>query len=1393
MVKPKQIIEDIRKNTYGIGLQTDRAAQGVIDSFRRSLNSALERLSVDLYSKETHFVLELIQNADDNQYQGGVIPTLNLTIEPQKIIVQNNELGFSEDNVRAICNVGRSTKTKVEGYIGEKGIGFKSVFRISDEPQIFSNGFQFHFKRQDNENQLGFVTPYWIEAIPKYVDSTLTNIILPLRESAKDELGKLGEVEHTLILFLRQLKTVTIENKVNNKSHQITRLDKNINIEIEETREGIKKNYSYKLLKNNLILPKHIQESKRENVKSTELILAFSLQKDGSADTRLEQKVFAFLPTRSYGFKFLIQADFLVPANREDIHKDTQWNKWIRDNIATTFFLAVEEFKQDSNLQKTYYNYIPINSEVKEIKDEFFIPVVSEIHNKLKTSECILTESEKWQIPSHVVQVDEQIRKLISNADLQQLLKKEYIHPEIKAKTSILESLGVKKFSFDDLLQCLENNQWLQKQSDDWFIKLYTYLNSRNLTDYSELPKIKKLKIIPLENNQLASTAEVSIFFPLNNTGEDKFELNFIKRTLIESTSISAVTEFLKKLGVQNASCYEIIENHILPLYKGDSWKSKVNQLLGYICYIKDNLSEYQKEFNKIKNPYSSSYFKEDPLKSLKESLLIKTDENAYYRPRNVYLPASYGNPKELETLLSGIQDVWFVSPEYIQDLMQIKNPSEKAEKIREWREFLVKLGVNTLPKIDIKIETAYGKSNNRHHYSKKYPIYSSLHILKILEARDEEKNQKLAKFLDSNWDYYKQYKSCQSYAYANGGFYSYSPNDADWFTKIKTVAWLPTTKGKLANPSEIFLDKTETSAILGDSVPYLAITLNNPDFIKDLGIKDKITDPKDYADWLLALSRKKELDEKHEEIVLKIYQELNKPDIKLKDWWKTFIIEKIFWTNKRTFSTASKVLINDNDKVYELFKDNPQIAFLKLPPNYYPKLQHFIDGTDIRYLSQIIKTELAIGEVPKVEEESLTEQIKALIPYVLRYLYQVEHQIYQQLKTNHTLIQLKDLVCYRVENLQIKYILDRQSAYTQRSAFLYNGNLYIQSDSLSDMDYLALEISHLFGNPKGLDDFLISLFEKRTLDKIDSLMKAKSIQELPNEENQWFESSNIYLGETNFIEIAAENDKNIEFKANKHQKLESDNRLVESELTNISSKDEVFDDAQWLPECEPREILELEAIQLTMAKITSQGYPSTGRVTESIITPSFAELIEEESILDRTTFSNSQSESAPQKIIQLITELRIIDRDEPSEKPKLSGIWGEKFAVEYLRRKFAAKYPEGNLEENKYGFSLKINSQVVVEVQWLNEVQETKGYDIKLVENGQEDYIEVKSSQPGAKKLIKLSGSQWKLALDLGENFHIYRVYDAGTQQATLIDISNPNQLFSEGSLRIDSVYLRI
>lgn len=67
-------------------------------------------------------MLELIQNADDNQYASDCLPTLRFVLSDKRILVCNNEIGFQSDNVAAICDVGASTKGKhKQGYAGHKG------------------------------------------------------------------------------------------------------------------------------------------------------------------------------------------------------------------------------------------------------------------------------------------------------------------------------------------------------------------------------------------------------------------------------------------------------------------------------------------------------------------------------------------------------------------------------------------------------------------------------------------------------------------------------------------------------------------------------------------------------------------------------------------------------------------------------------------------------------------------------------------------------------------------------------------------------------------------------------------------------------------------------------------------------------------------------------------------------------------------------------------------------------------------------------------------------------------------------------------------------------------------------------------------------------------------
>ena len=84
------------------------------------LGRSLQRLSEELYTRDTHFVLELIQNADDNKYSIGVEPSLVFVVDNESVTAMNNERGFSEQDIRALCDVGKSTKGKHKhGYIGQ--------------------------------------------------------------------------------------------------------------------------------------------------------------------------------------------------------------------------------------------------------------------------------------------------------------------------------------------------------------------------------------------------------------------------------------------------------------------------------------------------------------------------------------------------------------------------------------------------------------------------------------------------------------------------------------------------------------------------------------------------------------------------------------------------------------------------------------------------------------------------------------------------------------------------------------------------------------------------------------------------------------------------------------------------------------------------------------------------------------------------------------------------------------------------------------------------------------------------------------------------------------------------------------------------------------------------
>jgi len=1104
MSDPKQIIETIRKIRFGIGLNISNLSKEQLDALKdkkRILRDAA-RLAKEINTKRPHFILELIQNAEDNNYEDGVIPRIKFIIRKNELVIQNNEKGFKEKNVWALCGIGETTKkNKSLGYIGEKGIGFKSVFMITNEPHIYSNGFQFKFK-YEKEDPISILIPQWIDRIPSYVKQPETNIILKLKSEVKNEINEfVNQIHPSLLLFLKKLRVIEIEDRISRKFISMQRYDKN---GIFEIRYGRKKSY-WKIVRKLLQVPEFIKEERRKDIHETELILAFPLKNDGSADASSRQNVFAFLPVRGYGFKFIIQADFLLPIGREDIIKDNEWNRWLRDSIVSVFLNAVEHFKVDEKLRYTFYNYLPID---KKVEDDFFKPVVEQIYKELQSADCLLTESNRWRKPSDVLVADDEIRQLVSNDDLQKFFKKEYLSSRIKISEDILRKLNVEKFSTDELLECLKNSEWVEKQNDNWFTLLYKYLSKKKLTD-EQMNLLKKLKIIRLENGRLNSVNKDPVFLPLSKRGKYygfESELTVVKidilkaiRKLERKYKNLQIVDFLIKLGIKEPNAYEIIENHIIPAYEDGRWKEKdENTLLGYIRYIKDHLKDYEEE----KSP-KAFWERKDPLRRLKKSLFVRISgkgEKRYERIEDVYLPKIYGNSNDVEILFQGIK-VNFLHHCYIKDILRehektIISDKTKDKKIRKWRNFFLKLGINDFLNVkkDPDTEIYQGPSYANNEVTKKRiwkwekektvwkdcewkDSYSGYFICNDWKSNDFERFlekleqlpqdmrvnlcKKIVSLFDKKWSRYKRFSSCQYY-YRHYGQTGWSKEEtpSTFLLTLRNSAWCPTTQNTLAKPSQIFLNKADVREVLGDSVYYLALKIKNEDFIKEVGFNTK-ANVRGVLNFLITSA-----DQGYEKTNFKkIYEFLNRhfedDENDIRDAFYSHPIIYIPNTSKKFF-TSREVIWED---VSYVFGENR--AYLE---KHYPKLKYFF-VEKLQIPEKPSPKDYADVLVDISEKDEITEKDKHLVL-----------KIYEEL--NYHLDPSNVEKPLSEESWWIEFV--NKSIYlTEKNEFCRNeGNVFINDSE---------ELYDLFSKERNID--FLSLPETYPPDKIRFFIMAAGIR----------------------------------------------------------------------------------------------------------------------------------------------------------------------------------------------------------------------------------------------------------------------------------------------------------
>lgn len=167
------------KNVEFINLLSNYRKAGSIDN---NVSEQLMNFAKNINNDPLRYIYEILQNADDCIY-ANALPEFNLDLTNiGKMIVSYNEIGMSYSDIISLTTVGQSNKKdrKKRRLIGEKGIGFKTIFSVCETVEIHSGGY--HFKMTDNN------------FAPQIIDSDGTTegtrLILFFKENVKSNDGE---------------------------------------------------------------------------------------------------------------------------------------------------------------------------------------------------------------------------------------------------------------------------------------------------------------------------------------------------------------------------------------------------------------------------------------------------------------------------------------------------------------------------------------------------------------------------------------------------------------------------------------------------------------------------------------------------------------------------------------------------------------------------------------------------------------------------------------------------------------------------------------------------------------------------------------------------------------------------------------------------------------------------------------------------------------------------------------------------------------------------------------------------------------------------------------------------------------------------------------------------
>ncbi|CAI0380265.1 unnamed protein product [Linum tenue] len=867
------VIDCIRRDEFGLDPNLSIIESDMLRKQHARLGRALHCLSQELYSQDSHFLLELVQNADDNTYPDNMEPTLVFILQESGIVVLNNECGFSAQNIRALCDVGNSTK-KVSGagYIGQKGIGFKSVFRVTDAPEIHSNGF--HVKFDISGGQIGFVLPtivppcnvdFYSRLVSGDSERWNTCIMLPFRSKVSEEttMRMFLDLHPSLLLFLHRLQCITFRNMLND-SLVIMRKEIVGDGIVNVTWGGDKMTW--------LVASQKLQaHSSRPKVHATQISVAFTLKESGNRDYTPcldQQPVFAFLPLRGYGLKFILQGDFILTSSREEVDRNNPWNEWLLASFPALFVSAEKSFcslscfrEKPGKAVTAYMGFVPLVGEVHG----FFSGLPRAIALELRRTPCLFLEGDKSKmvLPGKVLRGwSEEARILLPEVLLQEHLGLGFLDQNIELSDSMASSLGIIEYGPELLIRfltCLcRTGNGLQSMGLGWFSLLVDALYQMLPNSFAGaglLDSLRTLPFIPLSDGTYSCSDTGTIWLHSDvlsaGNGFEAFPKLYAELRIVNPVVLSAsaadgassqnVVRMLQKLGVQPLSAHEIVKVHIINAMS-DLSRDR-HSMIDYLCFVMIHMQS---------NCHICHGERKSIMSDLRGKAYLLTN-NGYKRPGDnpIHFSSEFGNPIDGTKFINVLGMEW-----HEVDVAYLTHPSNGSlsDALTKWREFLMEVGITDFVQVsqtERKFADLSCATNKALMWDMK--LISPESIAKDWESKelvqllflsstngDAQCCEYLLEVLDKLWD---DSFSDKVIGYCNG-----KPGDDSRSFKSSFISTLHDARWVISSmdnerhyPKDIFCDCDAVRSILGPFAPYAIPKVKSSKLLADIGFKTKV------------------------------------------------------------------------------------------------------------------------------------------------------------------------------------------------------------------------------------------------------------------------------------------------------------------------------------------------------------------------------------------------------------------------------------------------------------------------------------------------------------------------------------------------------------------------